>query len=103
MLHINRSQDCNINQCELSSGMEQLKSRWMAGIILSLQDANKRFSELEANFPFMSAGQLNRTLRQAMDNHMVVKEESLYQLTTKGQEAAHLYLAIEQWVMKFDG
>ncbi|TDR32497.1 winged helix-turn-helix transcriptional regulator [Hydromonas duriensis] len=102
MNEINRSESCNINQCDLSTGIDQLKSRWMGGVILSLHESDKRFSSLENNFPFMTSGQLNRTLRQAIDNRLIEKKELAYTLTAKGQAAAQLYMAIEQWVMTFD-
>ncbi|GHA68405.1 hypothetical protein GCM10009007_06410 [Formosimonas limnophila] len=103
MTEIVRSDDCNINQCALSEGVAQLKSRWLGGIVLSLYESEKRFGALEDNFPLMTAGQLNRTLVQAMGHNIIAKVDGCYTLTEKGLAAAQLYLAVETWIARFGG
>lgn len=93
---------CNIIECDIFNAIEQLKSRWTSVVVYSLFESSKTFSQIEESFEFLTATQLNRTLKTLQKDNILEKNNQVYSLTTKGLELVEVLNHIDEWYSKFE-
>lgn len=88
---------CNIIECDVYHAINKIKSRYASVFIFSLSEKPKSFSQIEAEFDFISSVSVTRTLNQLIADQLVYKEAQLYSLTAAGQDLVPILSALEVW------
>ncbi len=93
---------CNIMDCDVYQAIQKIKSRYTSVFVYSLAANDKKFAELEAEFDFISATQVSRTLKQLIRDQIAICDANTYKLTTLGHELVNILDALETWNEKIE-
>lgn len=92
---------CNIINCDVYQGIQKIKSRYTGAFIYSLIDQDKQFKDLEAEFSYISSTQVSRTLKQLIQNGLVINQNNAYSLTPAAIELVPILDLLETWNEKY--
>jgi Predicted transcriptional regulators len=96
--------------CGLAHGLDLVGERWALLVIRELLLGPRRFSDLRAALPGLSANVLTQRLNELEERHIVERlrlpppaNVQVYGLTPWGKEAEELVLAIAKWAYRSPG
>lgn len=93
----------------VSSGFEivedLIKLRWVPEILESIDEGNRRYSEIKKSIDGISHTELNRKLLILINKRTILKEESSdsisYSLLEFGEELLHIFYHLEELQKKY--
>lgn len=88
---------CNIMECDVYNAIKIIKSRYASVFLFSLNEGDKTFSEIEAEFDFISSVQVSRTLNHLIAYTVVENINGKYRLTPSGALLIPILNQLEQW------
>lgn len=88
---------CDVLDCDIYDAVKAIKGRWNCVVVISLNEKQKGFSQLQNEFSYLTATQLTRTLSALKEHNLIIKEDKDYCLTTKGKELVPIIEALEAW------
>ncbi len=90
-------EQCDVFECSFYKTIDILKGRFVCALIISLENECKTFGVISSEFSYLTNAVLSRTLKELIDEDIVVKEENSYTLTTGGKALIKIINDMENW------
>lgn len=90
---------CNITECNIYDLLKTLSSRYVAFILIELNNGPLKFSDLSKCFSYLTNTQLTRCLKKLISEELVIKTNASYELTPYGQAVTKHLIALEELVI----
>ncbi len=88
---------CNVHNCDIYGAINLIKSRYASVVLFALHEEKMTFSQLLAEFNYLSPVQLTRTLNQLEQNNLIQHCNKCYRLTNAGTELIPILNQLEDW------
>lgn len=86
--------------CGAAHALELLGERWALLVVRELMFGPRRFSELRAGLPGISANVLTQRLEGLVESGVVVKRGSIYELTPWGYDTKPIFESMGRWAAR---
>ncbi len=88
---------CDVFECSFYKTIDILKGRFVCALIISLEKESKSFGVISSEFSYLTNTVLSRTLKDLIDEEIIVKEENNYALTEGGIALIKIINDMEKW------
>ncbi len=88
---------CNVHNCDIYGAINLIKSRYASVVLFAINENKLTFSQLLAEFDYLSPVQLTRTLNQLEQNNLIKHYNKSYSLTNAGKELIPILNTLEDW------
>jgi len=98
----------SLNDCPVTLTLRVIGGKWKPAILYLIDMGINRFGEMQRRLPGISKRMLTNHLRELEEDEIVnrkvfaqVPPKVIYSLTEKGKTLAPIFLAMEDWGIKF--
>lgn len=91
------------SECPVEAWLGVLGHRWNALVLYHLSLDSRRFGELHACIPTVTAKVLSERLAELVTRGLVMRVDNRYELTCAGASLMPILHSIERWAAQFEG